>query len=1017
MRTKNILIKLILSSLIVLMIFNFICSTDLKINFSFADSDPVESSEERVNEQLDANTSGTNGIIMNFIKSVLAAPGRAMRNLNYKLASAGGTTTGVDANEITPFDIFFNRFTLLDGNLFSMTDRDGQPLDTDSIVYKIRTNTSIWYHFIERISGGVIILALVFSIGAIFFRGSNKDIDLAGKISKAKEAGVNYLVSFLLLMLMHYIVIFILDVNDLVINGIQIVASSVNVSDFIDTLENSIFSSNWTLSIASVVIYIILEWQTFRYIIVYIFRLFTIFLLVIISPVIPLLYAKEKNVSKVGITLNSWLRELLFTVFVQSLHALIYAALVGTAMTAMAEVRVSSTADLGIALVAVASLLFVKQAERIVKTIFGFNNSHVISNNVLSNVSSFVDNGARVVGGGAVRAATGRPFISFGKNVDGSDIGIGQVTNGIGNSLRNTATGIRENAVNAGNAFIGGVRNVRDRVTNFLDGGEVIDADYTVIDDNNDRNSENSNRNNNLNQNNSTSERNENDIDNSNERNENGNGNDNSNENIVIAVADDPEGKIAGAVRQSNENLNSDKETLGGWAKKVEKKLDTLDSQIDKNVADDILDNFQKLGNDSEARRNYINSLEEGSIERQYAETLEDLKAYMDLDDERISNENTVIEERSEEKNINKEETSEETNVNNTETHEETNIENHVTEKAEEVAESKPQDESEKATQKPPIIVEGDSISEGEVKNMIKAALNEDKETLTGWAKEVEKKWDALDSQIDRNVANDITNNFQRLGDDSEARKEYINSFKEGSIERQYAESMEELKAYMDLDDESINSKEEMLKAVKNLLESKGYEVPPEVLKMKYASEVDNLELKIKKQPEVQIEEDNPKIIRNLDQLRSKRNRELMDRVNADLKLGVFDNTTNDIEVRTKLEAIRKDVSQKFNMSEPDNIKSMLEGMTRGDRDAYRNYLDGKIPASEMSEKARDAVVLATVNNYIRELERKVTTHGTTESTEVKFESTNQVLKSLQNRKREINIGEITTTKKGSKVG
>ena len=114
MKIKNIFLKLLVSLLILLTLANFVGSIKLRTNYSYA-------SETTTNELLADNNTGIIGAIINAIKSLILAPFRAARSINYHLAAAGGTVGGVTPGEMTPFDIFFNRFTLLDANIFSTT--------------------------------------------------------------------------------------------------------------------------------------------------------------------------------------------------------------------------------------------------------------------------------------------------------------------------------------------------------------------------------------------------------------------------------------------------------------------------------------------------------------------------------------------------------------------------------------------------------------------------------------------------------------------------------------------------------------------------------------------------------------------------------------------------------------------------------------------------------------------------------------------------------------------------------
>lgn len=469
MKKNDVLIKLLISVLIVLTLFNFISSTKIEMNYSFASTEEVTTAEERNNGLISGFLSGIGNAIVDAIKSMILAPFRAARSLNYTLANAAGNTmSGAEGEEITPFDIFFNKFTLLDANIFSFTDRNGNPLPEEGLVYKIRANTAIWYYGIRTIAILIIAAMLSWNIFKLLAKSSTPE-----KQAIARNAITDWVLSFALVMFMHIIVILVLNFNDLLLITIEkMMPVGGNAKDFFDALENAVFNTNFILGVAALVVYALLNWQTLKYVLIYIQRLLTIVLLIMVAPIMPITYSTDRMRGGKGKALNGWLKELLFNVFVQSLHALIYAALVSVAMNALtSQSSITGTSDLGNAMVAIAALLFVKYAEKMLKSILGFDGSEVLNTNIFSNAATSVTNFAGSVRNVGARVATGGPLISFGQNVDGSHIGIGQVAQGIrtsanrtmehvGNSIRNAPTAIGNAAGNA----VNGVRNIPNAI-------------------------------------------------------------------------------------------------------------------------------------------------------------------------------------------------------------------------------------------------------------------------------------------------------------------------------------------------------------------------------------------------------------------------------------------------------------------------------------------------------------------------------------------------------------------------
>ena len=489
---KNILVKLLTTLLIFLTLFNFIGSINIDINYCFAIDGDTSTGEENVNSLLGGIVDGVNGItgaVVNFCKWLVLAPFRAARSICYSLASAGDDTAiqenpgsegdpggsgGTDGDsggdldgdggtdgetskkgDITPFDIFFNRFTLLDANIFSTKDRDGKDLNPEGLVYKIRRNAGVWYFVINSISFSIVVIIFLLNL-----RKALSKTDVGEKKAMAKRASLDLVVSLVLISFMYLIMIFIFTFNNMILELIEKATDSIvptNSTDFLNALENAVFSENITLGVASLIVYALLNWQTFRYILIYIQRLLSIVVLVMISPIVPITYSSEKLRCGAGVTLNAWLREFIFNVSIQVVHAIVYAALISVAMASITSKSIGGVSDLAPALIAVASMLFIKYAERMVKTIFGFDQSQVINNNVFSDAVTNIGNTAMTIRnftqGGVPNMNSTSNSISFGKNISnnnafGENKNVKPGLNGVLGFATNTIRSARESVAN-----------------------------------------------------------------------------------------------------------------------------------------------------------------------------------------------------------------------------------------------------------------------------------------------------------------------------------------------------------------------------------------------------------------------------------------------------------------------------------------------------------------------------------------------------------------------------------------
>ena len=762
MKMNNIFIKLLVSILIVLTLVNFISSTNIGINYSYAD----EEGEARANELINESTNNFGDIILNVLKSIVLAPFRAARSLNYLLASSGGTTSGVQSGEISPFDIFFNRFTLLDANIFSTTDRDGNPLDTDSLVYKIRTNAAVWYYAIRTLAIAIIAIMLIWNL----IKSISKNTSAEQKVV-AKNSLTDWVLSFALVMFMHIIVIIVLNFNDILLDTIQGFTPYANTADFFDALENAVFSSNLMLGIASLLVYALLNWQTLKYILIYIQRLLTIVLLIMISPLVPVTYSTDRMRGGRGAALNGWLKELLFNVFIQVLHALVYAALVGVAMSALtSQSSITGLKDIGSALVAIAAMLFIKYAERVVKTIFGFDSSQVLNNNVFSEAVTNVGNaavtasrignriamggvGAAGVGIGGARLGNG---ISFGQNIGNAASGtpsLGQLFQGVGTGIRNASSSVMDGIRGLGNTPQGQRNGNGGYISNLLNS-------------------------------------------------------------VTGRGQDGADGENASAYADSNASASASAEAI---AQDGENGQDGQDAVVAEPVMGgaDVGQEDKDLRQDAKdkALQEQLNQMKDDNENNTATDkAMDKLKDAVNKSANNKDNQEkgTVTNEHINEKNVTEEETKTETNIETT---------------TESVEGEVP------AGNEIPIEATGGNSQEllDELKEGIKAIQDEDTKKLEDIATSIDKQLIEIGSKLDEKTKEDIEKNVESLIRDPKALSEYIKSLPEGSNERNYAEAYARFNSVMDASDENITgqmSNEDRAQMLMNTYGAQGLNIP-----------------------------------------------------------------------------------------------------------------------------------------------------------------------------------------------
>lgn len=432
---KKIISKILIIFIILITLFEFIYSS----NISLAIEPPKEETINKV-----ANLAGGIVSIVYWPKRILAvALAFIFDIITADIAETSGVNFGDEGvfSIITPFDIFFNKYKLLDVNFF---DVDGAGDKT--LTYSFRTAVSGWYYAMRLIASGILLVILVY-VGIRMALST-----VADEKAKYKKMLVDWICSLLLIFVLQYIAVFIIYSNNAIVEALRSTLSDSTVEDSIGDMMVDIGLKAITgvgiPSIVAVIVFVIIVFQTIAFLIAYISRMIKVGFLIIISPLISLTYTIDKMGDGKAQALGNWLKEFIFTILIQPFHCIMYLAFVRTAFSLIVgEQDVSifqaftdipalfTDGDFNQIVngaLAILCLKFIKDGEDIVRKIFGFQDDNSSTSFAAGMaVSMLAVSNAKKIGSSA------RKGINFAKSKSGA------LVKAIGNDARNGKFGKR----------------------------------------------------------------------------------------------------------------------------------------------------------------------------------------------------------------------------------------------------------------------------------------------------------------------------------------------------------------------------------------------------------------------------------------------------------------------------------------------------------------------------------------------------------------------------------------------
>ena len=228
---------------------------------------------------------------------------------------------------ITVENIVYNKVPILDVNFFNFESAGGAVVDKDGIIYLLKSNVAMWYYIFE-------IMAVVMMLAVLIYCGIRMALStVAEKKAVYKRMLVDWLVGFFLVVAVAFIIYFVIDLNETFISWV--IPKHEDGSEILvyETIRSKAYELKASTGFTGMILYIIMVYYAIRFLVVYFKRYLTAMILALMGPFMAVSYAIEK-VNKGGRggakKFGDWLRDFVYTIIMQSMHALIYTIFIVT---------------------------------------------------------------------------------------------------------------------------------------------------------------------------------------------------------------------------------------------------------------------------------------------------------------------------------------------------------------------------------------------------------------------------------------------------------------------------------------------------------------------------------------------------------------------------------------------------------------------------------------------------------------------------------------------------------------
>jgi len=268
-------------------------------------------------------------------------------------------------NLIIVFTLVLIFFNILTSSVFAANSMQDNQFST-----YMKEKIAMWYFIIRAIAIGVmVIVGILLAFKYLLLEKTPENI------SKFKELFVDWLIGIILIMFIHYFMIGVVHINEMLVEQAQEVGKNISglnmADDEYDLYESALtkaYELNAMSGLIGLIMYAVLVVYTYKFVIVYAKRYLNIIILILLAPIMLLISSFKKVLSGGSAhIMGKWVKEFIYNVLIQFVHAIFYASTIGLTLKLSDNVE-----TFGGALLSLLIFTFIFKIDALFRKVFNF---------------------------------------------------------------------------------------------------------------------------------------------------------------------------------------------------------------------------------------------------------------------------------------------------------------------------------------------------------------------------------------------------------------------------------------------------------------------------------------------------------------------------------------------------------------------------------------------------------------------------------------------------------------------